>query len=105
MDGVKAWMVAWGEFFIDDLLVRIHLITEMVLVDLPCAMGVRIPFSRWPCLPTSARGFEIAGLGCEVEGVVSVFRVQCSGCRVQGLQGYLVHNNQLPPLGPPQDSR
>jgi len=28
------------EFFIDNLLVRIHLIIEMVLVDRPCAMGV-----------------------------------------------------------------
>jgi len=28
------------EFFIDNLLVRIHLIIEMLLVDRPCAMGV-----------------------------------------------------------------
>ena len=28
------------EFFIDNLLVRIHLIVEMILVDRPCAMGV-----------------------------------------------------------------
>ena len=28
------------EFFIDNLLVRIHLIIEMVLVDRPCAIGV-----------------------------------------------------------------
>ena len=28
-----------GGFFIDNLLVRIHLITEMILVDRPCAMG------------------------------------------------------------------
>jgi len=28
------------EFFIDDLLVRIHLIIEMISVDRPCAMGV-----------------------------------------------------------------
>ena len=28
------------EFFIDNLLVRIHLIIEMILVDRPCAMGV-----------------------------------------------------------------
>ena len=28
------------EFFIDNLLVRIHLIIVMVLVDRPCAMGV-----------------------------------------------------------------
>ena len=27
------------EFFIDNLLVRIHLIIEMILVDRPCAMG------------------------------------------------------------------
>ena len=32
------------EFIIDNLLVRIHLIIEMILVDRPCAMGV--PFSR-----------------------------------------------------------
>ena len=29
-----------AEFFIDQLLVRIHLIIEMDLVDRPCAMGV-----------------------------------------------------------------
>jgi len=34
------------EFFIDNLLVRIHLITEMILADRPCAMGLSIPFSR-----------------------------------------------------------
>ena len=34
------------EFFFDNLLVRIHLINEMILVDWPRAMGVRIPFSR-----------------------------------------------------------
>ena len=28
------------EFLILDLLVRIHLIIEMILVDWPCAMGV-----------------------------------------------------------------
>ena len=28
------------EFFIDNLLVRIHLILEIILVDRPCAMGV-----------------------------------------------------------------
>ena len=28
------------EFLIDNLLVRIHLIIEMILVDRPCAMGV-----------------------------------------------------------------
>ena len=28
------------EFFIDNLLVRIHFIIEMILVDRPCAMGV-----------------------------------------------------------------
>ena len=32
------------EFLIDNLLVRIHLIIEMVLVDWPCAMGVEFPF-------------------------------------------------------------
>ena len=28
------------EIFIDNLLVRIHLIIEMIIVDRPCAMGV-----------------------------------------------------------------
>jgi len=28
------------EFFIDNLLVRIHLIIEIILVDRPCAKGV-----------------------------------------------------------------
>ena len=28
------------DFFIDNLLVRIHVIVEMILVDRPCAMGV-----------------------------------------------------------------
>ena len=28
------------EFFIDNLLVRIHLIVEIILVERPCAMGV-----------------------------------------------------------------
>ena len=36
------------EFFIDNLLVRIHLIIEMILVDRPCAMVVRIPFPGQP---------------------------------------------------------
>ena len=31
------------EFFSDNLLVRIHLIVDMILVDRPCAMGVGIP--------------------------------------------------------------
>ena len=34
------------ESFIDNLLVRIHVIIEMILADRPCAMRVRIPFSR-----------------------------------------------------------
>ena len=34
------------EFFIDNLLVRVHSIVEMILVDRPCAVGVLIPFSR-----------------------------------------------------------
>ena len=36
----------WREFFIDNLLVQIHLIIEMVLEDQPCAMGVWIPLFR-----------------------------------------------------------
>ena len=35
-----------GEFFMENLPVRTHLIIEMILVDRPCAMGVRNPFSR-----------------------------------------------------------
>ena len=34
------------DFFIDNLLVQIHLIIEMILVDRPCAMGVWIFFAR-----------------------------------------------------------
>ena len=34
------------ELFLDNLLVRIHSILELISVDRPCAMGVRIPFSR-----------------------------------------------------------
>ena len=34
------------EFFIDNLLVRIHFIIEMSLVDRRCAMGVCIPSCR-----------------------------------------------------------
>ena len=34
------------EFFIANLLVRIHLIIEIILEDRPRAMGVSIPFSR-----------------------------------------------------------
>ena len=31
------------DFFIDNLLVRVHWIIEMIVVDPPCAMEVRIP--------------------------------------------------------------
>jgi hypothetical protein len=34
------------EFFIDNLLVRIHPIIEMISVDRLCAMKLSIPFSR-----------------------------------------------------------
>ena len=34
-----------SEFFVDNLLVRIHLIIEIILVDRPYAMEARIPFS------------------------------------------------------------
>ena len=34
----------WREFFMDKLLVRIHLIIDMTLVDWSCAMGGQIPF-------------------------------------------------------------
>ena len=34
-----ARVVVEREFFIDNLLVRIHLTIEMILVDRPCAMG------------------------------------------------------------------
>ena len=36
------------EFFIDNLLVRIHLIIEMIIVDRSCAMGACICFFRQP---------------------------------------------------------
>ena len=35
------------ERVIDDPVVQIHPIIEMISVDLPRAMGVVIPFSRW----------------------------------------------------------
>ena len=40
------------EVFIDNLLVRNHQFIEMILVDWPCAMEARIPFSRQPYLPS-----------------------------------------------------
>ena len=42
------FLSAENEFFIDNLLVRIHLIIEIILVDRHRAMGVRTPFSRQP---------------------------------------------------------
>ena len=36
---VMNWVDAEREFFIDNLLVRIHLIIKTTLVDRPCAMG------------------------------------------------------------------
>ena len=41
--GVVAWGGAERKFFIDKLLVRIHVIIEMILVDRPDAIGVSIP--------------------------------------------------------------
>ena len=38
--GLEAIGVLEREFFIDNLLVRIHVIIEMILVDRPCAMGI-----------------------------------------------------------------
>ena len=40
LDSTRTVDVKVREFFIDTLLVRIHLIIEMNLVDRPCAMGV-----------------------------------------------------------------
>jgi len=37
---VSSQLLLESEFFIDNLLVRIHLIIEMILVDRPCAMRV-----------------------------------------------------------------
>ena len=37
------WTRPEREFFIDNLLIRIHLIIEKILVEWPCAMGVQIP--------------------------------------------------------------
>ena len=43
---LRGALQALREFSIDNLLIRIHLIVEMILEDRPCAMGIRIPFSR-----------------------------------------------------------
>ena len=40
VSGLSRWTSREREFFIDNLLVRIHLIIEMMLVDRPCTMGV-----------------------------------------------------------------
>ena len=45
------------DFFIENLMVRIHLIIEMILVDRPCAMGVRIAYAS-----------GVKGSGCRVAG-------------------------------------
>ena len=37
----------YRDFFVDNQPGRIHLIFEMILADWLCAMGVRIPFSRY----------------------------------------------------------
>ena len=37
---IHDYMEREREFFIDNLLVQIHLIIEMILVDRPCAIGV-----------------------------------------------------------------
>ena len=39
------------DFFIDNLLVRIHLIIEMILVDRPCAMGFWLNVFSLPANP------------------------------------------------------
>jgi len=45
------------EFFVDNLLVRIHLIIETVLVDRPCTMGVLIVrLLEVPCQATGGAG-------------------------------------------------
>ena len=44
--GIFATEVREREFFIDNLLVRIHIFIVMILVARPCAIGVWIPFSR-----------------------------------------------------------
>ena len=44
------------EIFIDNLLVRVHWIIEMIVVERPCAMGVRIPdFQVALYLPSQVR--------------------------------------------------
>ena len=43
---LKRVAVSEREFFMDNILVRIHLIIEMILMDRPCAMGVRVTFVR-----------------------------------------------------------
>ena len=53
--------------FIDNLLVRIHLIIETILADRPCAMGDGIPFSRKPNIYLPMRvcsfTFRVCGVG------------------------------------------
>ena len=48
MSEVLLYLHRERDFFIDNLLVRIHLIIEMILADRSCAMGACIPFSRKP---------------------------------------------------------
>ena len=80
------------EFFIDNLLVRIHLIIQMILVDQPCAMGGWIPFSMQPIiyLPIKgasclARPRRLPGLRVPAFGVWDLgFRVWDSGSGVEG---------------------
>ena len=50
------------KFFIDNLLVRIHIIIEMILVDRPCAMGVWIPFLRLSNIYIPMPGDQSSGL-------------------------------------------
>ena len=55
-------------FFIDNLLVRIHLIIKMIRVNRPCAMRVWILFSREPYIffsnGTRCHGVHAQGINC-----------------------------------------
>ena len=66
------------EFFIKNLLVRIHLIIEMTSGDRPCAMGVRISFSRQPniylCSAAVDMEIEEEEVGVVVHGWVCGWR-------------------------------
>ena len=40
LDNMVRFLIKQRDLFIDNLLVRIHLVVEIILVDRPCAVGV-----------------------------------------------------------------